>query len=57
VGTFSVAPSNAKNFMLIDVTQAAKDWQSGAKANWAYFSAFLPVGHNDWVKQQGKRRN
>ncbi|MGH6858275.1 MAG: DNRLRE domain-containing protein [Methylocella sp.] len=33
VGTFSVVPSNAKNFMLIDVTQAVKDWQSGARAN------------------------
>jgi hypothetical protein len=31
--TFSVAPSNGKTFMLIDVTQAVKDWQSGARAN------------------------
>ena len=31
--TFSVAPSNAKGFMLIDVTQAVKDWQSGARPN------------------------
>jgi hypothetical protein len=29
--TFSVAPSNAMGFMLIDVTQAVKDWQSGAR--------------------------
>jgi hypothetical protein len=33
VFTFSVAPSNAKTFMLIDVTQAVKDWQSGARTN------------------------
>src|ERR1700730_2100489 len=33
VFTFSVAPSNAKGFMLIDVTQAVKDWQSGARPN------------------------
>ena len=32
--TFSVAPSNAKTFMLIDVTQAVKDWQSGARTNY-----------------------
>jgi hypothetical protein len=31
--TFSVAPSNAMGFMLIDVTQAVKDWQSGARTN------------------------
>jgi hypothetical protein len=31
--TFSVAPSNAKGFMLIDVTQAVQDWQTGARTN------------------------
>ncbi|MGC2349449.1 MAG: DNRLRE domain-containing protein, partial [Methylocella sp.] len=31
--TFSVAPSNAKSFILIDVTQAVTDWQSGARPN------------------------
>jgi hypothetical protein len=31
--TFSVAPSNAKGFMLIDVTQAVQDWQTGARPN------------------------
>src|ERR1700730_12454939 len=31
--TFSVAPSNAKGFLLIDVTQAVQDWQTGARTN------------------------
>ena len=31
--SFSVAPSDAKTFMLIDVTQAVQDWLSGATTN------------------------
>ncbi|MGH6811151.1 MAG: DNRLRE domain-containing protein [Methylocella sp.] len=36
----SVAPSNMKNFILIDVTQAVKDWQSGARTNFGL--TFVP---------------
>jgi hypothetical protein len=32
--TASFVPSNAKTFVLIDVTQAVKDWQSGARTNY-----------------------
>jgi Phage Tail Collar Domain/Collagen triple helix repeat (20 copies) len=31
--SFSVSPANTNNFVTVDVTQAVKDWQSGARAN------------------------
>jgi hypothetical protein len=31
--TAVVAPGNINTFLLVDVTQAVKDWQSGARAN------------------------
>ncbi len=38
--TVAVGPGNKNTFMLVDVTQAVKDWQSGAKANFGL--AFVP---------------
>jgi hypothetical protein len=36
----AVAPSNKDSFVLVDVTQAVKDWQSGARTNFGL--AFVP---------------
>jgi Collagen triple helix repeat (20 copies) len=36
----AVAPSNKNSFVLVDVTQAVKDWQSGARTNFGL--AFVP---------------
>src|SRR5580704_5675352 len=53
--TFSVAPSNAKTFMLIDVTQAVKDWQSGARTN--YGLTLVPSNTSTLTLKLNSKRN
>jgi Phage Tail Collar Domain/Collagen triple helix repeat (20 copies) len=51
----AIAPGNKNNYVLVDVTQAVKDWQSGARTNFGL--AFMPSPKSAFVIALDSKEN